>query len=280
MSESYGIIIGTGVMLIMALFVILFVVYYQRKQMANRVREKEMEAEFQRKLLEISMASAEAERRRIAQDLHDDVGALLSVTKLTFNALYSRLGSKDDAERLATQVREVLDETISHVRRISRELVPTTLERFGLSAALQEFTAKSNVSSTTRLTYGLNGDENYRLAPQTELMLYRVAQELINNALKHAYANHIHVQLSLPPYPFGMVVEDNGKGFNIEKIYLSPNAGLGLQSIEGRLNIIHGQIRYESSANKGCRATVELKNFVPLDKTLTSDQKTSPLKEH
>lgn len=280
MSESYGIIIGTGVMLIMALFVILFVVYYQRKQMANRVREKEMEAEFQRKLLEISMASAEAERRRIAQDLHDDVGALLSVTKLTFNALYSRLGSKDEAERLATQVREVLDETISHVRRISRELVPTTLERFGLSAALQEFTAKSNVSPTTRLTYGINGDENYRLAPQTELMLYRVAQELINNALKHAYANHIHVQLSLPPYPFGMVVEDNGKGFNIEKIYLSPSAGLGLQSIEGRLNIIHGQIRYESSANKGCRATVELKNFVPLDKTLTSDQKTSPLKEH
>ncbi|MCU0338620.1 MAG: sensor histidine kinase [Spirosomaceae bacterium] len=279
MGESYGIIIGTGVMLIMALFVILFVVYYQRKQMANQIRQKEMETEFQRKLLEVSMASAEAERRRIAQDLHDDVGALLSVTKLTFNALYSRLGSKEEAERLATQVREALDETISHVRRISRELVPTTLERFGLSAALQEFTARSNVSPATRLTFGLNGDENHRLAPQTELMLYRVAQELINNALKHSNANHIHVQLSLPPHPFGMVIEDNGRGFDVEKISLSRNVGLGLQSIEGRLNIIGGQIRYESSPNKGCRAAVELKKFVLLDKTLIPNKKVPQVKD-
>jgi two-component system, NarL family, sensor kinase len=271
MESPYVIIIGTGIMLIMAMFIVLFVMYYQRKQIEQQMRVKDMEAEFQRKLLEVSMASTEAERRRIAQDLHDDIGALLSVTKLTFNALYGQLGSKEQAERLAKQVREALDETISHVRRISRELVPTTLERFGLPAALQEFAAKSNSSNAVRITFGYSGDENIRLEPKVELMLYRVAQELINNALKHSEGTNVHVQLSLPPQTFGMVVEDNGLGFRLEEVQSRPSPGLGLDSIEGRLRIISGKIQYETAPHKGCRAVVELKQFIPFDKTKKTD---------
>ncbi|MEI7583299.1 histidine kinase [Runella sp.] len=272
MESPYIVIVGTGIMLIMALFIVLFVMYYQRKQIEQQMRVKDMEAEFQRKLLEVSMASTEAERRRIAQDLHDDIGALLSVTKLTFNALYGQLGSKDQAERLAQQVREALDETISHVRRISRELVPTTLERFGLPAALQEFAAKSNSNNALRVTFGYCGDENCRLDSKTELMLYRVAQELINNAMKHSGAKNVHVQLSLPPHDFGMVIEDNGQGFNLENVRLRPSPGLGLDSIEGRLRIIHGKIQYETAPEKGCRAIVELKNGLVSDKSLAAEK--------
>jgi signal transduction histidine kinase len=272
MEYPYIVIVGTGIMLIMALFIVLFVMYYQRKQIEQQMRVKDMEAEFQRKLLEVSMASTEAERRRIAQDLHDDIGALLSVTKLTFNALYGQLGSKEQAERLAQQVREALDETISHVRRISRELVPTTLERFGLPAALQEFAAKSNSNTTLRVTFGYCGDENYRLDSKTELMLYRVAQELINNAMKHSGAKNVHVQLSLPPHHFGMVIEDNGQGFSLENVRRRPSPGLGLDSIEGRLRIIHGKIHYETAPEKGCRAIVELKNGPALEKSPVAEK--------
>lgn len=272
MESPYIVIVGTGIMLIMALFIVLFVMYYQRKQIEQQMRVKDMEAEFQRKLLEVSMASTEAERRRIAQDLHDDIGVLLSVTKLTFNALYGQLGSKEQAERLAQQVREALDETISHVRRISRELVPTTLERFGLPAALQEFAAKSNGNNLLRVTFGCSGDENYRLEPKTELMLYRVAQELINNALKHSGAKNVHVQLSLPPHDFAMVIEDNGQGFSLESVRSRPSPGLGLDSIEGRLRIIDGKIHYDTAYQKGCRAVVELKNFIALDRALTVEK--------
>ncbi|MEZ4903444.1 MAG: sensor histidine kinase [Spirosomataceae bacterium] len=260
MEFSYLIIIGTGIMLIMALFVVLFVVYYQRKQIEQKMRVKDMEAEFQQKLLQVSMASTEAERRRIAQDLHDDIGALLSVTKLTFNALYGQIGSNQQAEQLAKQVRDALDETINHVRRISRELVPTTLERFGLSAALQEFAARSNTHNSLRVTFGCGGDENYRLDPRTELMLYRVSQELINNAMKHSKGKNVHVQLSLPPHCFGLVIEDDGQGFDLEGVRSKPSPGLGLDSIEGRLRVINGKIHYETAHQKGCRAVVELKN--------------------
>ncbi|NBB19214.1 sensor histidine kinase [Runella sp. CRIBMP] len=271
MESPYVIIIGTGIMLIMAMFIVLFVMYYQRKQIEQQMRVKDMEAEFQRKLLEVSMASTEAERRRIAQDLHDDIGALLSVTKLTFNALYGQLGSKDQAERLAKQVREALDETISHVRRISRELVPTTLERFGLPAALQEFAAKSIGSHTVRITFGYSGDESIRMEPKVELMLYRVAQELINNALKHSGGTNVHVQLSLPPETFGLVVEDNGHGFNLQEAHTRPSPGLGLDSIEGRLRVINGKINYETGPQKGCRAVVELRQLVLFEKAKKRD---------
>lgn len=256
-------------MLLMAMFIVVFVMYYQRKQIEQKIRVKDMEAEFQRKLLEVSMASTEAERRRIAQDLHDDIGALLSVTKLTFNALYGQLGSKEQAERLAQQVREALDETISHVRRISRELVPTTLERFGLAAAIQEFAAKSNTHLSLRITFDCYGEEDYRFEPRTELMLYRVVQELINNALKHSGGRNVHIQIELPPRQFCIVIEDDGQGFDLQSLRLRPSSGLGLDSIEGRLRIINGKIEYHTAPDKGCRVVVELPAFVSLEKTLT-----------
>ncbi|AYQ33559.1 sensor histidine kinase [Runella sp. SP2] len=275
MEPSYAIVIGTSIMLIMAMFIVVFVMYYQRKQIEQRIRVKDMEAEFQRKLLEVSMASTEAERRRIAQDLHDDIGALLSVTKLTFNALYSQLGSKEQAERLAQQVREALDETISHVRRISRELVPTTLERFGLAAAIQEFAARSNSHHALKVTFDCLGDEEFRLESRTELMLYRVVQELINNALKHSSGRNVHIQIELPPRQFCIVVEDDGLGFDLSDVRLRPSPGLGLDSIEGRLRVINGKVDYETGLNKGCRVVVRLPKFTPLNSPLSPEKITA-----
>jgi signal transduction histidine kinase len=270
MAPFYTIVIGTSIMLFMAMFIVVFVMYYQRKQIEQQIRVKDMEAEFQRKLLEVSMASTEAERRRIAQDLHDDIGALLSVTKLTFNALHSQLGSKEQAERLAQQVREAIDETISHVRRISRELVPTTLERFGLAAAIQEFAAKSNLQHGLKITFDCHGDEDLRFEPRAELMLYRVVQELINNALKHSKGRNVHIQIELPPRKFCLVVEDDGQGFDFADVRLRPSPGLGLDSIEGRLRIINGKMDYQTSLNKGCRVVITLPNFMSMDSKVAS----------
>ncbi len=252
------IVIGTFIMLLMALFIVFFVLYYQRKQNEQHLRVQEMENAFQKKLLEVSVSATEAERRRMAQDLHDDVGALLSVTKLSINTLHSRLENESDRQ-LSQQVRDSLDETIVQVRRISRELVPTTLEHFGLSAAIHEFASKSSKSDELQVTFGHEGDESQRLGAKIELMLYRVAQELVNNAIKHSNGTNIHIQLALPPHPVAILVQDNGLGFDIEEIKAHPNGGLGLDSIEGRLRIINGKIEYETAPQKGCRAKVTLK---------------------
>ena len=252
----FTVVAGTAIMVAMGLFVTLFAVHYQRKQAEQKLKMQEMEAEFQRKLLDVSMAATEAERRRIAQDLHDDIGALLSVTKLNFNALNEYIAENNTAAQTAQQIREALDEAMGQVRRISRELVPTTLERFGLSAALQEFIGRSSQANGLHVKYQHLGNENYRLPPKSELMLYRAAQELINNAIKHSEGTDVHVQLSLPPQQFSMLVEDNGVGFDPVAVRQRLQPGLGLDSIEGRLTIIDHQINYYSLPTQGCRAVV------------------------
>jgi two-component system, NarL family, sensor kinase len=254
------IFLGTTAMLFMALFIVLFVLYYQRRQDEQRIRIQDMEAEFQKKLLEVSMAATEAERRRIAQDLHDDIGALLSVTKLTVNSLHKRLLINVDAgnSRLIEQIRDTLDESVSNVRRISRELIPTTLEHFGLPAAIQEFAAKSSHSDNLRVTFEYDGEENRRLVARTELMLYRIAQELINNAIKHSGGTSVHIQTAYTTDKIQLIVQDNGVGFDLSTVQNRPNPGLGLDSIEGRLRIINGKIQYETAPERGCRAKVVL----------------------
>ncbi len=252
------IIFGTTVMLLMAFFIVVFVLYYQRKQSEQREKVQEMENAFQKKLLEVSVAATEAERRRMAQDLHDGVGALLSLTKLSLNTLHTRLSNDKDSQ-LSQQVRDSLDETMAQVRRISRELVPTTLEHFGLPAALNEFVTKNGQTNNVRVTFGAEGDETQRLEPKIELMLYRITQELVNNAIKHSSGTSVHVQLALSPHPLELWVEDNGRGFDINKIRQEPHNGLGLDSIEARLRIINGNIAYETVPQHGCRAKVAFK---------------------
>jgi signal transduction histidine kinase len=252
------VLIGSTVMLLMASFIVFFVLYYQRRQGEQRLKMQDMEAEFQKKLLEVSMAATEAERRRIAQDLHDDIGAMLSVTKLTVNTLHQRLQKDATNSRLIDQIRGTLDETVGNVRRISRELIPTTLEHFGLPAAIQEFVARSSHTDNLKITFEYDGIDNQRLLARTELMLYRIAQELINNAIKHSEATSVHIQTTYSPNQILLVVQDNGVGFDLNVVKNRETPGLGLDSIEGRLRIINAKIQYETAPYRGCRARVEL----------------------
>ena len=133
-----------------------------------------------------------------------------------------------------------------------------------MAAALQEFASKSNQANGLLVTFAYQGDENQRLPPKPELMLYRVAQELINNALKHSKGTNIHVQLSLPPGDFSLLVEDDGQGFDPVEVRKRPYPGLGLDSIQGRLSIIDHQIKYYNQPQQGCRAVVTPKESVEL----------------
>ncbi len=254
------VLIGSTVMLLMASFIVFFVLFYQRRQGEQRLKMQDMEAEFQKKLLDVSMAATEAEQRRIAQDLHDDIGAMLSVAKLSVNTLHQRLQKDATNSRLIEQIKETLDETVGNVRRISRELIPTTLEHFGLPAAIQEFIGRSDHSGELSITFEHNGGEQQRLPARTELMLYRIAQELINNAIKHSEGTSVHIQTAYLPKQITLVVQDNGIGFDLNVVKNRPIPGLGLDSIEGRLSIINGKIQYETAPGQGCcaRAVIQI----------------------
>lgn len=248
----------TLAMLVMVVAIIAFVALYQRKQAQQKIAMQELQAEMQRQLLETSLQVQEVERRRIAKDLHDEVGAMLSATKMSLNQLIKKADTID-LNTLAIQTKELLEESISQVRRISKELVPSTLEEFGLVTAIDEFIQKIHVASGVEFFFKYDGfEEDRRFDKKIELTVYRVAQELSNNALKHAEATEISLVLSVQEQKLIFTFADNGKGFDVERTLHDPKAGLGLRNIESRLSVVDGWHEIKSATGKGTTTTIKI----------------------
>lgn len=262
-SPNIQIIIGTSVLLLMALSIIFFVIYYQQKQLKKDLQQQkqiqELKDEMQRQLLESALEVQEVERVRIAKDLHDEVGAMLSVTKMSFNQLLRKLDNAEDLATMGKQTRELLDQSISQVRRISKELVPSTLEEFGLISSVDEFINKVHLASATSFVFSHEGiDIKQRFDKKIELTIYRLIQELVNNALKHAEAKEITLKLTSENKKILFTFIDDGKGFDFETKRKDPKSGLGLRNMESRLSVINGKINIESIQGKGTKTQIEI----------------------
>ncbi|PLK45464.1 sensor histidine kinase [Emticicia sp. TH156] len=259
MSDLQLIFLGSSGLLVLIIFCILFVVYYKKKQAEQKMNIQELKAEMHKRLLESSLEVQEVERRRIAKDLHDEVGAMLSVTKMSFNQLLKKIDTSGEVIEQGQQTKEFLEESISQVRRISRELVPSTLEDFGLIIAIDEFIQKIHIATGVLFIFNHEGiDDTQRFDNKIELTVYRIAQELVNNALKHAEAQEITLKLSLLNKKLSFVFTDNGKGFNLEAVKKDVKSGLGLRNIESRLSVVNGTFAIQSILDKGTSSTIEI----------------------
>lgn len=257
------IIIGTCLLLLMGVVLIVFVAYYQQKQLRRDLQQQkqiqELKDEMQRQLLESALEVQEVERVRIAKDLHDEVGAMLSATKMSFNQLLRKIDNTSDLTTLGKQTKELLDESIGHVRRISKELVPSTLEEFGLMSAIDEFIQKIHLASGVLFVFSHEGIEaNQRFDKRIELTIYRIAQELVNNALKHAEAEQITLKLASEQKKIIFTFTDNGRGFDLEKVRKDPKSGLGIRNVESRLSVINGKSDMKSIIGQGTTTVVEI----------------------
>ncbi|MBC8151300.1 MAG: sensor histidine kinase [Bacteroidetes bacterium] len=261
MGPGMLITVGSIIVLILAMFITSFVSYYQRRQAEQQVAIGQMQAEYRRKLMEATFSGQEEERRRLAGDMHDDIGTMLSVTKISLNHLERRL--TDDAgvsmgqmSMLVQKTRSMIDETMGNVRRISRNLVPTTLDRFGLVAAFEELIERT---SDGNLQLSLEcPDTLEKLTTSLELMLYRIAQELVNNAIKHARAQTVLIRIICADDQVRLSVIDDGQGFDLDRVMADRERGLGLRNIESRLSVLHGQIAFDVSPGRGSRIHVQV----------------------
>lgn len=259
--ETY-LILGTSILIFFILAFIVFVVYYQRKQFKLEILQKEekqaIELDFQKKLLENSMEVQEIERRRLAKDLHDEVGALLSVLKMGNNQLVKKEVDDESIKKLVNNNKELIDESIGLVRSISKDLVPQTLENFGLIHAIDEFFRKIEKNSDIEFKFlHKNISEKTRFTPKVELSVFRVIQELSNNALKHSEATKIDLIINFENKTLNLIFADNGVGFVKEDVLSNPSTGLGIRNIESRLSIINGSLKI-LNPEKGARFEIEI----------------------
>lgn len=240
-----------GMVLLSVALVVFFVVYQRRIFAQERARE-EKEKAHQKELLAAAVEVQESERRRIAGDLHDDIGSLLSATRLYLRQLTPG-GEEEKITEIKEQALSILDEMIQNARRITHDLMPPTLEKFGFQAAAEDTCERINRSGG--ITVNFISDYDTRLDARREVALYRVLQELLNNTLKHAKARTIDVRIGCNHNVFTFFYADDGKGFDPASV---ASAGLGLRNIESRTSLIGGALDYVTAPGDGLAVTVSL----------------------
>lgn len=224
----------------------------------KRKQEQElMEAKInqQQIIMKTIVDTQEMERERFAEDLHDSLGQMLSALKINLSALSTHLHDPNPIQ-LYEKSKNLLDTAIQEVRNISHSLMPSSLEQLGLNAALSELCRIMNNPNKIQIFYQTFGKE-IPLDKSYEITFYRVAQELINNAFKHSNAKTIHLQLFFHPDLIVMMFEDDGQGFDLEKIK-AKSRGIGLKNIEHRIKLIHGNVFFETAQGKGFLCTIEV----------------------
>ncbi|QHI38329.1 Oxygen sensor histidine kinase NreB [Kordia antarctica] len=245
------IIIGMIMLFVLALAVILFFIIYQKRLLAQQKKHQEIAAEYQRELLGVAIESQEKERTRIGKELHDDVGALLTTTKLYLSQVSPEL-SAEELTKTTEKMRSLFDAMIQGVRNISQDLRPVILEKLGLIEAVENLVQTVNDVGTINATF--NDFSTSAIAKADELNVYRIMQELINNTLKHAMASNISIAFSNEGTALKITYKDDGIGLQQE--YLNQK-GIGLRNIESRLSVLAGTIHFNAQKT-GMKAIIKI----------------------
>ncbi|QRR02182.1 tetratricopeptide repeat-containing sensor histidine kinase [Dyadobacter sandarakinus] len=197
----------------------------------------------------------EEERTRVARDLHDGLGGLLSGIKLTLNSVKGNMILPEESAMTFSRALNQLDGAISEMRRVAHSMMPETLVRFGLIDALHDFCDGISASGALQVIMQEFGFQK-RLDSSVEIVLYRVVQELLNNVLKYAEASEAHVQLTWVDHQVSLTVEDNGKGFDVNNLDL--NKGAGLRNVKARVDYLNGRLDIRSKPSEGTSILVEI----------------------
>jgi len=200
------------------------------------------------------MQTQDNERKRIAADLHDSLGSLLSSVRLRFNGLqYEYVQRVPERAHGFDESLKLLDEAIDELRRISHNMVPVSLGRFGLYAALQTFLEQVRASGALAVDLQILGLDA-RLPEELEVRVYRICQELVQNVIKHAHATTVRIQIIRHLDSLNLLVEDNGVG--LSKAAMS--RGFGFSTIQSNVDVFKGTFDIESQPGKGCLVLIDL----------------------
>lgn len=232
-------LIGISITFVLALAVVLFVVFYQRKLYHQNLEMAELKARQKKEQIAAALSAQEQERQRIARDLHDEVGATLSTAKL----LVSNIKGND----ALNTVQNMLTTTIQNLRNISHNLLPPTLQDFGLVTALQA--RLDALEKSERLRINFVHSLTARLDQNQEVQLYRIVNELLNNTLKHAGATFIQIVLKPVENRIELNYVDNGTGMPAE--LAKTGGGLGFRNLRNRVEILGGEYSIHTNPGKG-----------------------------
>ncbi|MEO7044630.1 MAG: sensor histidine kinase, partial [Ferruginibacter sp.] len=240
--------------------------YYRFSQQKKKLLQSEKILQQQKiteleneKLLTATQAivqGQEEERTRLAKDLHDGLGGILSSTKYSLGNMKQNLIITPENAIAFERTMDMLDQSIKELRRVAHNMMPETLMKLSLSEALQDYCLQVTQSGALKVSYQNFGTEELDLENSTKITVYRIIQELINNAIKHANAQTAIVQMIYNENTLNITVEDDGNGF--DKTLLENATGIGYKNLQSRVGFLKGTIDIQSQLHKGTSVYIEI----------------------
>jgi two-component system sensor histidine kinase UhpB len=221
--------------------------YARDKWLQQRLAEER--DRHQQELAKAILQAQEAERKKLGEELHDNINQLLGVVKLYVQHAQVNKGMQQELlEKCSDYIKQVIEE----IRQLSRSLLPPALHENGLLTSINQLVTAISVVNTLHIELRNDGVEESELPDQVQLMLYRIIQEQLNNVLKHAEADQVKIHLEQRNKTVHLSITDNGKGFDPENII----SGMGLMNIRSRLEQVNGKMLLHAAPDNGCTLAV------------------------
>jgi two-component system, NarL family, sensor kinase len=248
-------IVFFGSLLVGFLVAVLIVFVLEFKKRQTKQREL-LNAQFQQELLRTQLEIQEQTFRNISQEIHDNIGQVLTLAKLNLNTITNHSVSEDINNKL-TNSKDLITKAIQDLRDLSKSLNTEFISEAGLLKSIEyELELLRRTGSIQIIT--MQEGEYYALPQQKELILFRIFQEVLNNIMKHSQATEIKVILNFQPHHFSLEILDNGDGFNSDEVEQNGQHGLGIKNMQNRSKIIGANFTINSQPGKGTTVRIDL----------------------
>jgi len=236
-----------GSISMMVLGLLLGIVAYRSYRHKQQVKIQKLQLQQQTVLTASILQAEENERRRFAADLHDGLGQILTAARYNLSGIADERHWNEEDKAVLDKTIALINEGCKEVRTVSHNILPTALLKNGLSHAVKDFIDRIDQKKIT-VNFSATGLEE-KLPTQTEVIIYRMIQEAVNNVIKHAHATKLDISLILDASGFSMSIEDNGVGFNLDQV--GKTKGMGLKSIKTRTAYLKGCLEIDTRPGKG-----------------------------
>jgi signal transduction histidine kinase len=253
--RNWQISLLVGFLIAAALIILLWFNNINKKRQLQQRHIQQLEQEKQLLSTKALLRGQEDERNRMAKDLHDGLGGMLSGIKLTLGAMKGNMVLTAGNAQLFADALQKLDQTISEMRRVAHSMMPEALIQLGLGQALNDYCEGLQANSQTLTINYLQFGMEERLPNETEIVIYRIVQELLTNVIKHSKASEVLVQLMRQKNLLMLTVEDNGVGFDVAN---EKYKGAGLGNIQSRVNYLNGSLDIKAEPGRGSSFHIEI----------------------
>ncbi len=242
-------------MLAFAIAVVWFLNHAQKKIVEQKIKQKDLELQFQNDLLVNTVKTQENERDRIAKELHDDIASKLNIVHLNVQRLKEVIPKNTESNQMIDFIEMALKISTERTREISHELMPPLLNKFGINHTLTDLI--HSVEMIGHISITMKNDYLIKISNQFKLLhLYRIIQEMINNTIKHAKASKILISFEEKADNLMMIYADDGIGYDMDV----KSGGLGMNNILTRTKLLNGDIDVITSIDQGFKVYIKFPN--------------------